>query len=309
MSKQVKFDSNVTSILLKEAVEEHGYAIVENLIEQDFLKELYDEIAYHGANVRPKDKSQFLGSNTIRFGRLLWRIPRMASIVKHPVIIGLLDEVLLQYSPAYHLSFTGVMQVKEGQKAQILHRDNTIFTNTPDTPINLIGTMLAVDEFKKENGATVLVPGSHKWYEDRQPKREELVFAEMSPGSILFYAGNLIHGAGKCVKGQRTGVSLQYNLSWMSQEEPQFLATPLEFAKNHFDEDVLKLIGYDTISRNCGEIDSEHLLDFLLQDKKQRGLTTPENSYTNGKCKSLFFTSGQVRQHDCFYDVKIDDLE
>lgn len=303
----IRFNNKVSANDLKSAIEEYGYAVVENVLDKDYVSNIKNQIDDLSAEFEPKKKSKFLGSKTVRFGRLLWRLPQSSTMVNHPLVRNVLDEILLQYSPAYHLSFTGVMYLKEGQKAQVLHRDNTIFENTPNTPINLVATMWAIEDFKKDNGATVIVPGSHKWSEDRVPTKEELVAAEMPAGSVLFYAGNLIHGSGTCKYGSRLGVSVQYNLSWMTQEEPQFLAIPQEFAKNHFDEDLLKLIGYNIVSRNCGEIDSEHLLDFLLKDNKQRGLDAPGSQYANGKCKSLFFTVGSIRQHDCHYDVVLDD--
>lgn len=293
---------------LKNSIEKHGYAIVEDVLNNADLVELNYQIRSFTEMMQPKIKSEFLGSNTIRFGRLLWRLPKTKELVNHSLVRNVLDQVLLQHAPTYHLSFTGVMHLKEGQKAQVLHRDNTIFENTESTPINLIATMWAAEDFTKENGATVIVPGSHQWNESRVPQKDELVIAEMPAGSVLFYAGNLIHGAGNCKVGTRTGVAVQYNLGWMTQEEPQFLATPPEFAAKNFDEDLLRLIGYDTISRNNGEIDSEHLLDFLLQDGKERGLANPGYEYTNGKCKSLFLTTGNIRTADHHYDVTVDDL-
>lgn len=303
----IKFDNKVSAYDLKNAIEEHGYAVVENVLDKDFISNIKDQVDSQSTIFEPKKDSKFLGSKTIRFGRLLWRIPQSSTLVNHPLVRNVLDDILLQYSPAYHLSFTGVMYLKEGQKPQILHRDNTIFENTPETPINLVATMWAIEDFKRNNGATIIVPGSHKWSEDRCPTKDELLVAEMPAGSVLFYAGNLIHGSGFCKQGTRLGISVQYNLSWMTQEEPQFLAIPPDFAAKHFDEDLLKLIGYNTVSRNCGEIDSEHLLDFLLKDNKHRGLNAPGSQYSNGRCKSLFFNAGAIRQQDCYYNVVLDD--
>lgn len=307
-NSHVTFNKNISGEILREVIDQHGYAIVKNVLDVETLNELKQQInsTIEKLNVTPK-RTKFFGDKTIRFGRLLWRIPKSVDLVKHPIVISALDEILLRCSPAYHLSFTGVMFLKEGQKAQVLHRDNTIFYNTPETPINLLATMWAIEDFKKENGATILVPGSHKWEEDRIPKKEELVVAEMPAGSVLFYAGNLIHGAGKCSSGTRLGVAIQYNLSWMNQEEPQFLAVPQEYAANNFDEQLLRLIGYDAISRNNGEIDSEHLLDFLLNDNKQRGLTDESYHYANGKCRKLFFSTGEINKSESYFNAQVDD--
>lgn len=300
---RIKF-SELNHDVLQELIERDGYAVVENVLTDVELNAVREQVnpRIKASNV-DNANAYFLGERTIRFGRLLYRMSSSHRLVKHPVVIEQLERILKKSSPAYHLSFTGVMHLLEGQKAQVLHRDNTIFKNTPNTPITIVATMWAIQDFRKENGATVLVPGSHKWYVDRQPTKEELVYAEMPAGSVLFYAGNLIHGSGTCSVGTRTGVAIQYNLSWMQQEEPQFLATPPEYAAKHFDEDLLKLIGYDVISRNCGEIDSKHLLDFLLNDRKNRTLAPDGYEYCNGKCHSLYFHLGEVDTSLGYYSV------
>ena len=55
----------------------------------------------------------------------------------------------------------------------------------------MINCMWAVDDFTKENGATLLVPGSHKWPRDRTPEAHEIAQGEMSKGSVLIYFGSL----------------------------------------------------------------------------------------------------------------------
>ena len=49
--------------------------------------------------------------------------------------------------------------------------------------------------FHKENGATQVVPGSHKW-DKRMPLDEEIENAEMKAGSVFIYTGSVMHGGG-----------------------------------------------------------------------------------------------------------------
>ena len=56
--------------------------------------------------------------------------------------------------------------------------------------------MWAITDFTKENGATQVVPGSHKWDKERMPLDEEIENAEMSAGSVFIYTGSVMHGGG-----------------------------------------------------------------------------------------------------------------
>jgi ectoine hydroxylase-related dioxygenase (phytanoyl-CoA dioxygenase family) len=60
----------------------------------------------------------------------------------------------------------------------------------------MINCMWAVDEFTAENGATNIVPGSHKWERvgllpEREPVRDEITQGVMRAGSVLIYFGSL----------------------------------------------------------------------------------------------------------------------
>lgn len=60
----------------------------------------------------------------------------------------------------------------------------------------MIGCVTALTKTTKENGATVVIPGSHLWGQDRRPLEEEAVAAELEPGDALIFLGNLYHGGG-----------------------------------------------------------------------------------------------------------------
>lgn len=288
------------------AMEVHGCAIVENVLDAATLARLKAEIAPHLAATDGDPQNPFNGEFTKRFGSLMLRVPEARNVARHPLVIDLLDRTLRRYAPTYKLTFDGIMHVMAGQKAQVLHRDNVPFENTPTTPPLLFATLWAVEEFHRENGATVFVPGSHLWPEDRHPIRDELACAEMPAGSVLLYYGNLIHGAGKSVAGTRTALSLQYSVSWLQQEEDVYANVPPDVLRT-LDEDLLKLIGVDIISRNCGSVSGRHPLDHVLQDGKNRTLATPGYEYSNGKCHGLRLEATAIRTADCHYHVTLDD--
>ena len=86
--------------------------------------------------------------------------------------------------------------------------------------------MWAISDFRADNGATLLVPGSHKWPEDRVAKDEEIVKAECSRIGT-FLDGGTLHGAGaNTAQDWRYGVILTYSVGWVRQEENQYLNIP-----------------------------------------------------------------------------------
>ncbi|MAD84969.1 MAG: hypothetical protein CL912_18580 [Deltaproteobacteria bacterium] len=56
--------------------------------------------------------------------------------------------------------------------------------------------MQAVTRTTKENGATIVIPGSHLWGPDRFPLDEEAFPAELEIGDALIFVGNVYHAGG-----------------------------------------------------------------------------------------------------------------
>jgi ectoine hydroxylase-related dioxygenase (phytanoyl-CoA dioxygenase family) len=66
----------------------------------------------------------------------------------------------------------------------------------------------------------------------------------MPKGSVLLYIGSLYHGGGaNGSSAPRRGVNVGYTLSWLRQEENQYLACPPEVARE-LPEDLARLAGY-----------------------------------------------------------------
>ena len=66
----------------------------------------------------------------------------------------------------------------------------------------------------------------------------------MPRGSVLLYVGSLYHGGGaNSSEASRRGINVGYTLSWLRQEENQYLACPPEVARD-LPEEVARLAGY-----------------------------------------------------------------
>ena len=110
-----------------------------------------------------------------------------------------------------------------------------------------VSTIWALDEFTDRNGATEVVPGSHRWDEERAPEAHEIALAEMPAGSAVFYLGSTLHGGGanRTETERRRGMFLGFCLGWLRTEENTFLTTPIE-AVREMPRRVQELLGYES---------------------------------------------------------------
>ncbi|MDX2169625.1 MAG: phytanoyl-CoA dioxygenase family protein [Deltaproteobacteria bacterium] len=233
----------------------HGCAIVERLVPPARLQQARDELApWMGATEVGRD--EFSGFRTRRTGGLLARSATCRELVMHPTVLAAVGGVLA-HGTSYHLHLTQVIAIGPGEPAQMIHRDQWAFDFFPfpngyEVQCN---TIWAMTDFSEANGATRLVPDSHRRADRLEFTAADTVAAEMPAGSVLFYTGALYHGAGANQSADvRIGVNITYALSWLRQEENQYLATPLEQART-FPEDLLRLMGYQRGAYALGYVD------------------------------------------------------
>jgi len=233
----------------------HGCAIVEHLVPAAHLARARAELAPWLETTSP-GRDEFSGFRTRRTGGLLARSATCRELVMHPTVLGAVG-ALLAHGTSYHLHLTQVIAIGPGEPAQTIHRDQWAFDFFPfpsgyEVQCN---TIWALTDFTAANGATRLVPDSHRREDRLQFGAADTVAAEMPAGSVLFYTGALYHGAGaNRSDGVRAGINITYALSWLRQEENQYLATPLEQART-FPEPLLRLMGYQRGAYALGYVD------------------------------------------------------
>jgi ectoine hydroxylase-related dioxygenase (phytanoyl-CoA dioxygenase family) len=270
----VSVDGPVNAIA--ESLLEDGYVIVERLardLTDRALAELSAEI-----DDAPLGHTEFLGDRTKRLNGLLRRSAAAREMAVHPVVMALADAVLQPHCVRYQLNYSGVIQLLTGATAQELHRDGDLYPVIHPCPPMMMPTMWALTDFTADNGATSVVPGSHRWAADRDPTPDEIISAVMPAGSLLVYLGGTIHGGGANLSRSmvRTGLALQYSLGWLRQEENQYLTNPPEIART-YSERLQRLIGYDYGGPYLGFVDGDSP-QRLLHDRHDgpRNRTSPE---------------------------------
>lgn len=216
-----------------------GYVIIENLVEPDLLDSLRQAAAPH---LQQLGRNSFEGERTQRIYGVPEKLRAADPFIEHPLILAHLDRLFL---PNYLLSQAQVINIMTDSPAQPLHIDDGFYPWPRPRPALSAATVFAVDDFTLDNGATVAIPGSHLWGEDRFPQPEdERVAAVMPAGSCILFLGNLWHGGGENRSGaDRLAITAQYCEPWLRTQENYFLSVSRETAAS-VSENIRRLLGY-----------------------------------------------------------------
>ena len=284
--KHVSIDTPIERIL--EILDEDAGLIIDNFLSDQNLESIKNDLKPY-LNVTRNGQDEFTGFETKRVGALMARSKTCQDLALDPLINQMADSFLGPHCESYQLHFTSAIQIGPGESSQILHRDRGVWGGYIPRKIETqFSTVWAINDFTKENGATQVVPGSHKWHKDREPLPEEIAYAEMKAGSVFIYTGSVLHGGGTNVTEQpRLGVFLHYAPSWLRQEENQYLSCPPEVAKD-FSPELRSLIGYSKGGYVLGFFtdpeDKEGRLESVSPEKifgeskdQYESLATPEN--------------------------------
>jgi ectoine hydroxylase-related dioxygenase (phytanoyl-CoA dioxygenase family) len=231
-----------------------GFAVVESLLSaadaaavRAGLRDVLDRT--------PTGRNDFEGYLTRRIYALFAKTRAFDPLAIHPLLLQVLDQVL---GPSYQLSAPTGIEIGPGEKAQMLHTDDGIYPLPRPHADVVLNTMWALDDFTAANGATRVVPGSHRWT-DRQPvDPDDTVTVEMPAGSVLFILGSLWHGGGaNRTDRARLGVLLEYAAGWLRPQENHVLAVPPTVMRT-LDPRLQELLGYGIHPPFVGYVDGRH---------------------------------------------------
>ena len=237
------FTSHVDPVEVSDHLRRFGYAIVDDVADRGLLDRLETEAMPH-IEASTAGRDIYDGRFTRRTGALVARCPSVRPVVMHPLVVGAVGH-FLGHASAVQLHLTQIISVEPGETRQKLHRDEMAFDFFDFGPEYHVqcNTMWALSDFTADNGATWILPGT-SGMDDEAAEAVAGAQAEMRRGSVLFYEGKVLHGAGaNTSSGVRRGVNITYAVGWVRQEENQYLACPPEIART-LDDDLLRMMGY-----------------------------------------------------------------
>ncbi|MBI1329784.1 MAG: phytanoyl-CoA dioxygenase family protein [Alphaproteobacteria bacterium] len=229
---------------ITEILNRDGALIIDSMLTPGEMDSVAEELK-PWMDQTPFGPDDFSGRHTRRTGALVARSPKCRQLVMNPLVLGAAAQ-LLGHATSFQLHLTQVIAIGPGEPAQPIHRDQWAFDFFPfpkgfDVQCN---TIWAMTDFTEENGATRVIPGSNHFEDRMQFTEADTIPAEMRKGSVLLYNGSVYHGGGaNRSAAPRAGINITYCLSWLRQEENQYLSVPLEIART-LPDDMLRLIGY-----------------------------------------------------------------
>ncbi len=237
-----------------EEMEERGFVVLERLLPEAYLDDLH-------AALEPYLRKELLGRNdfeglrTQRVYALLAKSTVFNDLILHPRILALLDCLLL---PHYLITALQAIKILPGETPQSFHFDDQFtWLPRPRAPLSY-ATIWAIDPFTPDNGATRVIPGSHRWGDETPAECTEAQIVEMPPGSVVFFPSTLWHGGGANTSAEaRLAISVQYCQPWLRPQENQFLAVSSEMAHKHPPR-IHEMMGYSIHPPFIGHVDGLH---------------------------------------------------
>jgi ectoine hydroxylase-related dioxygenase (phytanoyl-CoA dioxygenase family) len=246
----------------EERIARDGYSIIEDAIEPDLVDAIADDLlrVERERDVRPA-RNDFEGTQTWRIynllvhGKLYERIPVHENVL--PVVERVLDAGCL-------VSSLSSIAIGPDETPQPIHADDQLMPLAKPHVATVCNTMWAITDFREENGATRIIPGSH--LADSSPEygqQYDSIPAEMKKGSVLIWHGSLWHGGGaNRTRERRVGIAMNYCAGFIRQQENQQLGIPREIAQG-FSPRLRELVGYGVYKMLIGHVDKRNPVELL----------------------------------------------
>jgi ectoine hydroxylase-related dioxygenase (phytanoyl-CoA dioxygenase family) len=201
----------------KRSLDDNGYVLFKNLIDPAWLVQLraaYDRIAEKEGAAAGLDYHQEAGA--LRIGNIVNKGAAFDRVYTHPKFLAAVHHII---GGEFRLSSISAREplANFSGKQQGLHPDYWGDKHDANRPNQSADAAFMLDDFSPENGATRVVPGSHRW-----PTRPEKEMADTSAdhpkqivvsapsGSVLVYNGHTWHSGTLNTSGRRRRALFPY---------------------------------------------------------------------------------------------------
>ena len=233
-------------VVLSDLISNEDCEFYKNLLEKDYkqYKDQYQNSAdktKHNLNDKSLEKVVFNLHNK----NLAW-----FKLFENSKVLNVLDSVLYdgsyKNSEPYYLNNISARCPLKGNPGQQLHLDSRLAGVNYCLVANVLWVL---DDFTAQNGATRVVPGSHKFNsftEDGKVYEEEILVLAKKGSAIIFNA-NLWHGGGGNFDGtSRWALALGYARWFIKPAFDYMQNTPNEIY-DHLTDSQKKLLGFNCV--------------------------------------------------------------
>lgn len=228
-----------------ELLERDGAVIVTGMFSKEHMEQVRHDLAPHFDSDVP-DTSSFFPKTTRRVNGLFGISRACVDMGMHPLFLAVANRLLTSTYTFFRgsekltavskpiISSTTAMRINPSSQQQALHRDDEDLHARPcDRPV-MVTCLVALTRTHKENGATIIIPGSHLWQdENRMPLVEEAVPAELQAGDAIIFLGSTYHAGGQNTteNEEREVAGIFMAKGFYRQQENEYLMVPPERCK------------------------------------------------------------------------------
>ncbi len=256
-----------------------GYIVFDKVLSDRTLADLRAALA-PAFDRNLSGRNDFEGLKSNRVYALLAKSPHFAELAIHPLALAFVEADL---GASCLLSACLAIKLHSGETVQPWHSDDAHIT-APRGGCAFggcafgVSAFWAIDATTEENGATEVIPGSHRWSDadvassleasfadktvrdvgDDPGARPDAVKATMPAGALMIAKGGLLHrGGANRSDAPRLIITPQYCAGWARQLENMTLAVPSETAAR-LPRRARELIGYSIHPPFMGYVDGVH---------------------------------------------------
>lgn len=219
---------------------DQGFMVIPDLISSteadEFKKMLEDDYKKYSPHYPSNFKKTSHGLNDKSKEKVVYNLHNKSlkwyNLISHPKIISILDIILKEgsykNSELYYMNNNSARNPLLNNPGQQLHSDSRL----PGVNYCLVANVIwMIDDFTETNGATRVVPKSHKIREfakDGEKHKDEILITGKK-GSALIFNANLWHGGGPNIDGtSRWAYALGYARWYIKPSFDYMRNTPLD---------------------------------------------------------------------------------
>jgi ectoine hydroxylase-related dioxygenase (phytanoyl-CoA dioxygenase family) len=292
-----------------DSLNEHGFAILDRIADPAVMDQLLAEVR-PWAERAERLQLEFFGGGLRKVESVITKSRAFVELLAHPALHALNERIL---GPESLLNGSSVFILEHGGREQTIHTDGAIYEpmlpRTPGGPHYLLVYMWAVTDFTQENGATRVIPGSHRWPAERRPTASDPVeYLEMKRGSVAVWLGSTWHAASSNrTATARVGTQMGFNCGWLRPHEANLLLVPPLVARD-MPLAVQEVLGYRAYRGMLGCLEQQSPGEWLgiggqLGSKSNEVAAAPDPFDVEACTRDYFATRGVAMPVDVRSEV------